>query len=66
MVARLEVFGARRREALVASRLSPEVKGLVCEAVGLGVPVARVARLAGVSRRAVYDVLSEGGRGQFE
>lgn len=59
VMARLEEFGARRREALSASRLSPEVKELIVRAVASRVPVVRVAEAAGVSRRAVYNVLEE-------
>jgi DNA invertase Pin-like site-specific DNA recombinase len=55
----LKAAGERRTQAVAdATAASSEVNRLIRKALSEGVPKAEVARLAGVSRTALYKMLS--------
>lgn len=60
----LREHGRRRREALQDARLGPEHLAVIRKAEAEGVTKVEIAKLLGVSRRSVYDLIEkEGGDG---
>ena len=59
-IARLTEAGKRRRRAMETKRTaSEEIAALIPSAYRAGVGVSEIAKLTGMSRRAVYDILGE-------
>lgn len=59
-IARLTEAGKRRRRAMDAKRkASEEIAAMIPAAHRAGVGVSEIAKLTGMSRRAVYDILGE-------